>query len=126
MEAFLQARSRDAGAARAAGLPAWIDCVVAGLTTRICGRRHCDDCAVAMDADRDQAHQRCAAGDGARSSRAADTGTCRQMGRAPRHAHRVGRARNTGLFMGMYTALSATYRFPSACVDLTKMTDKLQ
>src|SRR5712691_7766565 len=81
METFLQARSGDAGAARAAGLPAWIDRVVADLTVRIFGRRHCDDCAVAMDADRDQAHQRCAAGDGARSSGAANAGTCRQMGR---------------------------------------------
>src|SRR5258705_11000622 len=126
MEAFLQARSRDAGAARAAGLPAWTDRVVADLTTRIFGRCHRDDCAVAMDADRDQAHQRCAAGDGARSSRAADTGTCRQMGRTPRPTHRVGRARNAGLFMGMYSALSAAYRSPSACVDLTKMADKLQ
>src|SRR5258708_39227244 len=126
MEAFLQARSRDAGAASAVGLLAGIDRLVADPTTRIFGRRHCDDCAVAMDADRDQAHQRCAAGDGARSSRAADTGTCRQMGRTPRHAHRVGGARNAGLFMGMYTALSAAYRSPSACVDLTKMPDKLQ
>src|SRR5258708_920365 len=123
MEAFLQARSRDAGAARAAGLPAGIDRVVADLTTRIFGRRHCDDCTVAMDADRDQAHQRCAAGDGARSSGSADTGTRRQMGHTPQRAHRVRRARNAGLFVGMYAALSAAYGLPSACLDLASMAD---
>src|SRR5258706_119955 len=39
MEAFLQARSRDAGAARAVGLPAGIDRLVADPTTRIFGER---------------------------------------------------------------------------------------
>src|SRR5467141_3850976 len=123
MEAFLQAGSRDAGAARAAGLSAGIDRVVADFTTRIFGRRHCDDCAVAMDADRDQAHQRSAAGDGARPIGAADTGTCRQMGCTARRAHRVWRARNAGFFVGMYAALSAAFGLASACVDLAGMAD---
>src|SRR5437762_4816357 len=116
MEAFLQARSRNAGAARAARLPAGIDRLVADLTTRIFGRRHCDDCAVAMDADRDQAHQRCAAGDGARRIGAADTGACRQMGHTPQRAHRVRCARNAGLFVGMYAALSAAYGLAPASI----------
>src|SRR6266849_1762741 len=114
METFLQARSRDAGAPRIIGLPAWIDRVVANVTVRIFGRSYCYDRAVAVDADRDQAHQRCAAGDTVRSSRAADTGTCRQMGRAAQRPRRIGRARNAYLFVGMYTALIAAYRLPSA------------
>src|ERR1700685_4102076 len=48
---------------------------------------------VAMDADRHQAHQRCAAGDHARSSRAAGARAGGQMGWAPRRAHRPRRAR---------------------------------
>ena len=38
----------------------------------------------------------------------------------------LGALATLGLFMGMYTALSAAHRFPSACVDLARMADKLQ
>src|SRR3984893_14864119 len=114
MEALLQTRGRDAGAARAGGLPAWIDRVVADIAARIFDRRGRHHCAVAVDADRDQAHQRCAAGDGARSSRAANARARPQMGRAPRRAHRIGRARNACFPVGMYVALSA----PLMTIDL--------
>src|ERR1700738_3853242 len=107
MEALLQARSRFAGTARARGLPAWTDCVVADLTSRIFDRRCCDDRAMAMDADRYQADQRCAAGDGARWSRATNAGACRAMGRTPRRTHCNGRTRNCSFLMGMCTALDA-------------------
>src|ERR1700737_930963 len=100
MEALLQARSRDAGAARARGLPAWTDCVVADLTSRIFDWRCCDDRAVAMDADRYQADQRGAAGDGARWSRTTNAGACRQMGSTPRRAYRIRRTRNCCFFCG--------------------------
>src|SRR4051794_2537670 len=87
VEAVLQARRPDASAARAAGLPAGIDRVVADLTSRIFDRRPCDDRAVAMDPDRHQAHQRCIVGDRARSSGTANASACSEMGRTPRRAH---------------------------------------
>ena len=48
----LQARGRDAGATRAAGLFAGIDRVVADLASRVFDRRNCDGRAVAVDAAR--------------------------------------------------------------------------
>src|SRR3984957_20073066 len=64
-------------------------------------RRRCDRRGVAMDADRHQAHQRCAAGDRARSSRAAGARAGDQMGCAPRRAHRPRRARDVRILVGM-------------------------
>src|SRR5438445_249546 len=94
MEAFLQARSRDAGIACARGLPVRIDRVVANLASRFLDRRHCDDRAVAVDVARHQAHQRRVARDSAREGRAAAARPCRQMAGAPCRAYRIGRARH--------------------------------
>ena len=65
----------------------------------------------AMDADGHQADQRRAAGNRARSGRAADAGADRQMGHAARRPHRIGRARHGSLFVGMYFALGAANGF---------------
>jgi hypothetical protein len=51
------------------------------------------------------------AGRGTRSSGAANPRARRQMGRAPRRAHRVGRARNACFSVGMSTALAAVRKF---------------
>src|SRR6267378_2677583 len=107
MEALLQARSRDAGIASAGGLSVGIDRVVADLASRLLDRRHRDDRAVAMDADRHQAHQRCVACDRAREGRAADARPCCQMGRTPCGTYRIGRARHARVFVGMSVALDA-------------------
>src|SRR6266576_4953370 len=64
-----------------------------------------------MDADRNQTHQRRAAGDRDREGGAADPRACGQMGRAPRRAHGIGRAGNDCIFVGMSVALGATDGF---------------
>src|SRR5260370_7330154 len=107
MEAFLQARSRDAGMGCARGWSVGIDRVAADLASRLLDRRHCDDRAVAVDVARHQADQRCVAGDRTREGRAADARPCCQMGRTPCRAYRIGRPRHSRVFVGMSVALGA-------------------
>src|SRR3984893_2897296 len=104
MEAVLQARGRNAGVARAGRFSVGVDRVVADLAFPVFDRQYCDGRAVAVDADCDQTHQRCAAGDRTESGGAANARACRQMGRTACRAHRIGRARNTWLFVGIFRA----------------------
>src|ERR1700726_1600902 len=105
MEAVLQARSRDAGAARFGWLSARPARVVAGRASRVFAGCHCDDRAVAVDADRHQAYQRFAAGNGSGEGWTANQGADGQMGRNPWRAYGFGGARNRRFFLGLPVAL---------------------
>src|SRR3974390_2866386 len=113
MEAVLQARRRDTGATRAGRLSAWSAGVVADLACRLFDRRALDHRAVAMDADRHQAYQRCAVGCRSRPGRSANTFAHPEMGRCSRRANGFGGPRNRSLSVGMPAKLVPTFR--SSC-----------
>src|SRR3979490_1847265 len=121
MEAVLQTWRCDAGVDRADRLRARSGRVGAAVAPRLLYRRGGDGRALAMDAACDQAYQRRAARDRARSGRAADTGADRKMGHAARGAHDARRAGDARFSVGLHDALKVnlavdTYTYKASLI----------